>query len=107
MGQVEPGREGFYRQMTWTARKFNYGYYAWRVGSIVSWGFANSSVKLIAPGLNPGSVAVQNFFPPLPAPPDWDQALAAKGFAAPYRDLLGNPFEKALQPVLPAYLTTA
>jgi murein DD-endopeptidase MepM/ murein hydrolase activator NlpD len=104
MGDVEPGREGLYRQLTWTARKLNYGYYAWRVGSIVSWGFADGSVKLIAPGLNPGSVGIQNFFASLLGPADWDKAVAAKGFAATYRELFGNPFEKAFEPLLPADL---
>ncbi len=101
MGQVEPGREGLYRQLTWAARKLNYGYYAWRDAAIVSWGFADGSVKLIAPGLNPGSVGVQNFFAALLAPADWDRAVAAQGFAATYRELFGNPFENAFEPLLP------
>jgi LasA protease len=104
IGQVEPGREGLYRQLTWTARRLNYGYYAWRVGSIVSWGFADGSVKLIASGLNPGSVGVQNFFASLLGPADWDKAVAADGFAATYRALFGNPFQAAFEPIVPADL---
>jgi LasA protease len=104
LGRIEPGREGLYRQLTWTARRLNYGYYAWRTGLIVSWGFADGSVKLIAPGLNPGSVGVQNFFASLLSPADWDRAVAVGGFAATYTALFGNPFQKAFEPVVPADL---
>jgi LasA protease len=101
IGQVEPGREGLYRQLSWAANRLNFGYYAWRAGGIVSWGFGDGSLKLIAPGLNPGTVGVQHFFAGLLIPSEWDRAVAPDGFLATYVELFGNPFALAYEPLVP------
>jgi murein DD-endopeptidase MepM/ murein hydrolase activator NlpD len=104
MGQVEPGREGLYRQLAWTANRLNFGYYAWSTSGIVSWGFGDGSIKLIAPGLNPGTVGVQNLFADLYIPSEWDKVVAPDGFYATYVELFGNPFQLAYEPLVPAEL---
>jgi murein DD-endopeptidase MepM/ murein hydrolase activator NlpD len=101
IGQVEPGREGLYRQLAWTANRLNLGYYLWRVGGIVSWGFGDGSIKLIAPTLNPGTVGVQSFFADMLIPSEWDAAVAPDGFRATYEALFGNPFGLAYEPLVP------
>jgi LasA protease len=101
LGDVTPGREGLYLQITGAARKLNYGYYAWRVGGILSWGFADGSVKMIAPGLNPGTVGVQAYFAALLSPADWTKAVSAGGFSQTYGALFGNPFRQAVEPLVP------
>ena len=104
LGDVTPGREGLYLQLTGAARRLNYGYYAWRAGAIVSWGFSDGSVKRIAPGLNAGTVGVQSFFATWLSPTQWDQAVSAQGFNQTYRALFGNPFQLAIEPLVPANL---
>jgi murein DD-endopeptidase MepM/ murein hydrolase activator NlpD len=101
IGFVQIGREGLYRQLSWAADRLNYGYYAWRAGGIVSWGFGDGSIKLIAPGLNAGTVGVQNFFASLLIPSDWDAAVAPDGFFQTYLELFGNPFARAFEPLVP------
>jgi hypothetical protein len=104
IGQVEPGREGLYRQLAWAANQLNFGYYAWRVAAIVSWSFGDGSIKLIAPGQNAGTVGVQNFFANLLIPSEWDEAVAPDGFFQTYLDLFGNPFRLAYEPLVPSNL---
>ena len=101
LGDARPGREGLYLQLTGAARSLNYGYYAWRAGVIVSLGLSDGSVKLIAPGLNPGTAAVQSFFAGLLGPAQWTQAVSAGGFSVTYRALFGNPFQRAVEPLVP------
>ncbi len=101
--RVEAGREGLFRQLMWAANELNFGYYAWRVGSIVSWSFADGSIRLIAPGLNAGTVGVQNFFAQVLGPEDWTRAVSIN-FRATYEALFGNPFLWAFEPLVPADL---
>lgn len=101
LGDTTPGREGLFLQLTGAARKLNYGYYAWRAGGLLSWSFPDGSVKMIAGGLNPGTTGVQAFFAWLLAPADWTKAVSEGGFSKTYRALFGNPFQDALEPLLP------
>ncbi len=105
MGYVTPGREGLFRQLTWAANQLNYGYYWWRVGAIVSWSFSDGSVRLISPGLNAGTVAVQHLYASLLNPTDWERVVGPKGFILAYRGLFGSPFAFAYEPLVPARLT--
>jgi len=104
MGRVEVGREGLYRQLSWAANQLNYGYYAWRAGGLVSWGFGNGTLRLVSPGQNAGTVGVQNFLAGLLSADAWDQAVTADGFYATYTALFDNPFRVALDPLVPANL---
>ena len=101
IGQVEVGRDGLYRQLTWAARQLNSGYYGWRAGYLISWSFGDGSVALISPGLNAGTVGVQGFFASLLIPSDWEQAVTEEGFFTTYWLLYGNPFTQAFEPVVP------
>ena len=104
IGRVDVGREGLYRQLAWAANQLNYGYYAWRAGSLVSWGFGSGDLRLVAPGQNAGTVGVQNFLATMLSAPDWDAAVLADGFYSTYTALFDNPFRVAVDPVVPADL---
>jgi LasA protease len=101
IGQVEVGREGLYRQLAWAANVLNRGYYSWQVGSIISWNFGDGTLRLVARGLNPGTVGVQNFFAALLIPSEWERAVAPDGFMLTYWRLFGNPFMLAHEPLVP------
>jgi hypothetical protein len=104
LGFVTPGRDGLYRQLAWAANQLNYGYYSWRAAGLVSWSFGDGSLRLVSPGLNAGTVGVQNFFAKLLHPSAWEQAVSAGGFAATYHRLFGDPFSVAVEPLVPADL---
>ena len=101
--RVEAGREGLYRQLAWAANELNYGYYAWRAGALVSLGFPDGSIKIVAPGLNAGTVGLQRYFSRALNPADWTQTLAegGEGFVKTYAALFGNPFALAWEPLVP------
>ncbi|MGH2521833.1 MAG: LysM peptidoglycan-binding domain-containing protein, partial [Anaerolineales bacterium] len=99
--RVEAGREGLLQQLNWAANELNTGYYGWRAGWLVSWNFSNSSLRLIAPGLNAGTVGVQNFFASVMGVDDWTRTLSPGGFYVTYSALFGNPFALAVEPLLP------
>ncbi len=101
LGDGTPGREGLYLQLTGAARHLNYGYYAWRAGGVLAWGLTDGSIKVIAPGLNPGTTGVQAYFASLLGPADWTKAVSADGFSQTYQALFGNPFREAVEPLLP------
>ena len=98
---VEAGREGLYRQLTWAARQLNFGYYAWRANALVSLSFADGSIKVIAPGLNAGTVGLQHYFSKVLHPDDWTRAMSHDGFVLTYRALFGNRFAFAWEPLTP------
>jgi LasA protease len=104
IGRVEVGREGLLRQLSWAANQLNAGYYGWRVGSLASFTFDDGSLRLIARGLNAGTVGVQNFFAQVDSVADWTKAVSATGFSRSYRVLFGNPFIWGVEPLVPADL---
>ncbi|MBI4768823.1 MAG: hypothetical protein HY784_00005 [Chloroflexi bacterium] len=90
-----------FRQLTWAANQLNFGYYAWRAEGIVSFGFEDGSIKIIAPGLNAGTVGVQHFFSQVLGPGDWARVVSRQGFSLTYRALFANPFALAFEPLAP------
>lgn len=105
LGFVAPGREGLFRQLAFAANQLNTGYYRWRVGALQALVFDINTIKIIDPGLNAGSVAVQYFLAQTLRPEDWARAVAAGGLPLTYRQLFGNPFQRATEPLLPPGLS--
>ncbi len=102
--RVEAGREGLYRQLTWAANELNFGYYAWRAGALVSLSFPDGSIKIVAPGLNAGTVGLQRYFSRVLNPEDWTRTLAESGdgFVKIYAALFGpSAFARAWEPLVP------
>ncbi len=104
MRRAEQGREGLFRQLTWSANQLNNGYYAWKSGSLISFGFDAGVSRIVAPTLNPGTVGVQSLFSRLMPASEWERAVAADGFPATYQGLFGDPFTRAIEPVVPSDL---
>ena len=102
--RAEQGREGLYRQLTWTANQLNNGYYSWKSGALISFGFDAGVSRIVAPTLNPGTVGVQSYFSRLMPASEWERAVSADGFPATYQRLFGDPFTRTVDPVVPADL---
>ncbi len=105
MGRTETWRKGLYRQLAWAADNLNRGYYLWRVNAIGSWLLTDGSLVPVSPELNAGTAGVQQLFALLYDRAAWDQAVSEKGLYAVYNRFFGNPFDYALEPVLPTNLT--
>jgi len=99
--------KGLFRQLMWATAKLSEGYYQWRSGRLTGLTFSDGSKLRLDPRLNAGTAALQYFFSLTQDRAGWEQAVAETGFAALYRQMYGDPWEraKAVEPLIPAGLT--
>ena len=106
MGNVQDGWDGLFIQLSWTANQLSRGYYGWDANWLQTLDFTDGSMLQIGPGLNPGTIAVQAFLSQNTTQPVWEEQVAPEGsFAAVYRAFFGNPFQYAVEPLIPANLS--
>jgi LasA protease len=103
-GYIDSWYVGFYRQMAWAATKLNRGYYDWRYDPPSGWLLADGSVVPVNPVINAGTAGVQNFFATLDDYGAWLLDVSPGGFYDTYYLLFGNPFDYAVEPLVPADL---
>ncbi|MGD8404226.1 MAG: LysM peptidoglycan-binding domain-containing protein [Anaerolineales bacterium] len=104
MGLLDSWHSGLYLQMTWSANTLNRGYYLWRANAISTWVLADGAVLPIAPTINAGTAGVQNFFANLDDTFTWQSDTTAFGLFQTYFFLFGNPFDFAIEPLVPSNL---
>lgn len=105
LGLTDAYHTSLYLQLTWAADTLNRGYYLWRVNALSTWVLGDGSVVPIDPAINAGTAAVQYLFAKLNDRPTWEKDLSPEGFFLTYFVLFGNPFNYAVEPLLPANLT--
>ena len=91
-----------------TATHLGVGYYGWRTGSITSITFSDDSTARLSPGLNAGSVALQNFFSKFSNQEKWRETLyGADGFIYLHQQMYGDPWVRDAKagPIFPTGLT--
>jgi murein DD-endopeptidase MepM/ murein hydrolase activator NlpD len=102
MGLADEGRYGLYRQLTWAADTLNRGYYRWKENAISTWVMNDGTVIPVDPTINAGTAAVQYFFSQLDDLPTWQHDVSATGLPLTYYVFFGNPFDYAIEPLIPA-----
>jgi murein DD-endopeptidase MepM/ murein hydrolase activator NlpD len=104
MGYIAYSWEGLFPQLSWAADQLNHGFYRWRA----DWSgpFILTDGYVINPGLgiNAGTAGVQQLFSQLYPADVWRQVVGEAGFALTYANLFGDPFERRVEPLLPADL---
>jgi LasA protease len=95
---------GLFRQLEWAAIQLNSGFYRWNSNAVKSWVLADGSVVPVDPTINAGTAGVQNFFAQLDDYSTWLRDLSSGGFFDTYQVLFGNPFDIAIEPLIPANL---
>ena len=103
--QAEAWRKGLYLQLAWAANNLNRGYYLWKAGAGDVWILADGMVIPISPVINAGTAGVQYFFSLLYGHEDWLTAVLETGLSQTYRNFFGNPFNMAVEPLIPPGLT--
>jgi LasA protease len=98
-------RKGLFRQLSWAANTMNYGYYLWRVNALPSFVLVDGSVVPANPTTNAGTVGVQYLMSELYGYDDWLRATGESGIQITYTRLFGDPFDYAVEPLLPPDLT--
>jgi LasA protease len=104
-GYVHPYLLNLNAQLTWATSRLAIGYYGWRDGSLTELQFPDGSTLRLDPTLNAGTVALQYFLAQNLNRPAWDEAVGDAGFASTYRAFFGDPFARALDPLVPSDLT--
>jgi LasA protease len=99
------GRDGLYRQLSWTANELNRGYYGWRAGGSDYWTFSDGSAVRAGPGINAGTAAIQALMAQLLSRAEWERAVTEEGLFATYESFFGYPFDWAYEPLVPPDLT--
>ncbi len=102
VGYVAPGSEGLFSQLSWAADQLNTGYYRWRAGWAGPFVFSDGRAVPAGEGINAGTAGVQYLFSQLNGVEAWRRTMSPDGFAAGYRELFGDPFLTAIEPVVPA-----
>lgn len=104
LGLLDANHYGLYRQLAWAADALNRGYYLWRVNAISTVVLNDGTVAPLHPSINAGTAAVQNFFAQLDDRATWEADSGPTGLLLTYYVFFGNPFNYAIEPLLPSNL---
>ena len=104
LGLMDSYHNSLYLQLTWTANTLNRSYYLWRENALSTWVLADGSVIPISPTINAGTAAVQGFFASLDDMFTFQGDTTAFGLFQTYFFMFGNPFDLAIEPLVPANL---
>ncbi|MFZ5879932.1 MAG: LysM peptidoglycan-binding domain-containing protein [Chloroflexota bacterium] len=105
LGFADAYHAGLYRQLTWAADELNRGYYWWRAGAVATWVLADGTVVPVHPSINAGTAGVQRLFSQLDAYDGWQTDVTLNGLFKTYYLLFDNPFDQAIEPLIPPGLT--
>jgi LysM repeat protein len=107
MGYLErPGQTyGLYRQLDWAGKMLNAGYYGWRQRGLAATLLADGMRVGLHPAINAGTAGVQVLLAQTRLQVEWVEAVQHTGFIRTYTALFGDPFQYAVEPLIPAGLT--
>jgi hypothetical protein len=98
IGFFVPEYKGLYYELVLTATHLGVGYYGWRSGDRTFLSFPDGRLIRLNPGLNPGTVALQNLVSKLSNQEEWLETLYEPGdFVALYEQMYGDPWMRAAQ----------
>jgi LasA protease len=105
-GRTQGGTERLYRQLGWAATALNAGFYNWREAKLGLLILGDGTRVGLSDGLNAGTVALHYLFSLTTVnETQWNGSVDARGFIRTYTRLFGDPFENAVEPLLPETLT--
>ncbi len=105
MGLADDNRYGLYRQLAWAADTLNRGYYLWKANALSTWVLTDGTVIPIDPTINAGTASVQYFFSKFDDRATWDKDVNETGVIVTYFVFFGNPFNYAIEPLIPSTLS--
>jgi len=99
----DPNMMGLTSQLIWATNILSIGYYGWRDASLLELKFGDGDTLRLAPDLNAGTVAILNYFSrTTTSRAECEQAV--RDFLEVYRNLFGDPFDQAVEPLYSADL---
>ncbi len=101
LGWRDGVHQGLWGQLNWAANELNRGYYLWQVNALPVFALADGNLVRPNPTVNAGTAAVQRLLGLLLGYEAWQKAVGPEGFFATYAALFGNPFDLAVEPLVP------
>ncbi len=96
---------GLYRQLDWAGKMLNTGYYGWKQRGLAITLLSDGTRVGLAPTLNAGTAGVQVLLSQTRDLDLWYLATSHAGLFATYVSLFGDPFQNAVEPLIPHDLT--
>jgi LasA protease len=104
MGHVDQKYQGLYMQLSWTANMLNRGYYLWKINALAYIPLDDGTIAPMSTIINAGTAAVQYMLGLNNSAAGWQRAVSEGGVFYTYTQLFGIPFERTIDPLLPADL---
>lgn len=105
IGLANPARSGLYKQLSWAADQLNLGFYLWRADALGALQTSDGYVIIPNNTINAGTAGVQYFFSLLYDEAEWHQIVSEQGFILTYKQMFGDPFAWAIEPLVPLDLS--
>lgn len=104
MGNLDQKYQGLYMQLSWTANMLNRGYYLWKINALPYTPLDDGTIAPMSTVINAGTAAVQYMLGLNSSVADWQHAVSEGGVFYTYTKLFGIPFDRTIDPLLPADL---
>jgi len=92
---------GLYRQLDWAGKMLQTGYYGWKLRGLTATLLADGTRVGLDPTINAGTAGVQVLLAQTRTLDAWLQATSHSGFFATYVGMFGDPFQHAVEPLIP------
>jgi len=96
---------GLYKQLGWAGEALAAGYYGWRERGLSTLLLEDGLRVEMDPTINAGTAAVQVWLAQTRNRYRWDAAVGPDGFITVYESMFGDPFQRAVEPLIPPGLT--
>ncbi|HEC21598.1 MAG TPA: LysM peptidoglycan-binding domain-containing protein [Chloroflexi bacterium] len=96
---------GLYRQLDWAGKMLQLGYYGWRLRGLSAALLSDGMRVGLNPTINAGTAGVQMLLAQTRTLDEWLAATHHTGFFLTYVSLFGDPFQYAVDPLIPPDLT--
>ncbi len=96
---------GLYKQLDWAGKMLQLGYYGWRLRGLSAVLLADGTRVGLNSTINAGTAGVQLLLAQTRELDSWLAATHHTGFANTYDSMFGDPFQYAVEPLLPPGLT--
>jgi LasA protease len=96
---------GLYRQLGWAGKMLQTGYYGWRQRGLTATLLADGTRVGLHPTLNAGTAGVQMLLSQTRNLEEWLVATQHTGLFVTYVSLFGDPFQYAVEPLIPPDLS--
>lgn len=92
---------GLYRQLDWAGKMLQLGYYGWKQRGLTAALLADGARVALNPTINAGTAGVQMLLAQTRTYDTWLYATSHNGFFATFSSLFGDPFSRAVEPLIP------